>query len=337
MLGAALLDRQIGRNVAGYDLLYYYAEAGIELALAVLPRDYEEFLAFEGVFENLDKPPYFKVEVTNTGENNTKLLYSTGYLEGKKRALKVLARFSPLGANGLYSKEYILLDCVDVRGNVTGGEVSFCSGASRIWGNLYCKDVRAFDGGIIDVYGRRCELAEVPVFAPDFNALYEKAQNGDGWYMPEVTDNDFIWGELFAEDARKVFVPGNLLIEGEFFFNGLIVVRGEVIFRCPSADNMLVLLAEGNIFLEMEQEPVSAIMGSNIFYSSEMICDCRSGAIQRLKVEGALLAKDGLELSGLDLIFNEEGLYEYLEEIGPESFVGLASFNLEWVDSVPRR
>jgi hypothetical protein len=158
LLELSLADMRISRNVGLYDRLYYCAEAGIEEAVARLPRQYGEFCGFEGVFERTEAPG-FVVEVIDDGEG--KLIQSVGMSGGKSRQLTARVEISALGGYVIYAGGEARLARVAAGGNVGGEKVVFGGGESVVEGSLFACCVEQ-DGGSYVVAGRVCprEAAE---------------------------------------------------------------------------------------------------------------------------------------------------------------------------------
>lgn len=327
-----MLDKRIGHHMALYDQLYYYAEAGVEAAVAGLPRDPAAFSEYQCVIEQ-EGVPSFKVEVLPLADG--KLIKSRGMGEGKSRVIEVVAKICLFGENVLFSCGDIRLDAVEVVGNVRGTDIVFMLGESTVKGKiLHAGDVKTAAGGSYRLTGRECATDVTGDVLFDFDLLEEKA--GEEWYVAEG-EKRFEWGELDRGDYGKIFVPGDLVISEFLEFDGIIIARGKVELRCAGTDARVVILAEEDIVFAGGGGLFQEYKGITVLYSGGDIKDRREGIKPRLKMSGVLMARGDIELVNFSLNYNEELLSEHGDVFAQVDFAQFSSFLLEWQDVLSRR
>jgi len=334
LLELALAEFRISRNVALYDRLYYYAEAGIAEAVARLPRDGDLFARYTAAWQRLPEPPSFRVEVTNDGE--AKLIRSTGLAEGKSRQLLVRAGINRFGEYALLAGGGARLGRVEVSGHVGADSITFVAGKSVVRGSLFAAAVTAqWDAGYRLAGGGR----ENPTFHGgnlelDFSWYQDRAFFFDHrWYIPGNREY-YHWHDLGAEGQQLVYVPGNLAVSGDFVFDGVLVVRGAVAFAPLTVTGDFLVLAEGDIVLE---EAFWQESGGAFFYSAGDIRDGRPEREPPLLLRGILAAAGDIELFVAAVLGDEPALKLYQRELEPGTFAGIATFSLEYLDQAARR
>ncbi len=333
LLELAQIEQRISRNVALYDRLYYYAEAGIEEAVARLPRSYGLFAEYSGVFER-EGPPAYRVEVADDGAG--KLISATGLAEGKSRLVVARAGMNLLGEHALLAGGEVRLGRARVQGNVRGSKITFTAGESVVQGSLYACCVESEWDSSYFLGGRWCPPEEIDGWGLDFDYLAEAANffYATDWYIPVNMDN-YDWKVVAEEaDREKIYLPGALLVDEHFYWDGLVVVRGDVEWRAGVVEGDFLLLAEGDIVLgaSFVQEE-----GSGAFYSGGSILDCREDKSDAIMARGVFVAAEEIELDNVEVVYDEAALWLYRQDLKPDSFAGLASFWLEWINPEPRR
>jgi len=332
LLNMTLLDKKIGRHVALYDQLYYYAESGVEAVVAELPREWQPFLSFSGVIERLEEPS-FRVEMLPF--ENGKLIRSVGMAKGKSRMIEVVARMSLFGGQVLFSCGDIRLDSVEVTGNVRGNDVVFRYGESTVRGRiLHAGEVKTEGGGRYRLLGRSCAIDDTGDVMFDFDLLEEMVD--EGWCVAEG-EKQYEWGELDRDGCGKVFVPGDLTISDFLKFDGIIVVRGNVDLSCAGTESRVVILAEGDIKFRGGGGLVQQYNGNTVLYSGGDILDRRVGIKPQLMMNGIIMARGDIELGNFALACNEELLFEHEEIFAQVDFTQFSCFLLEWLSVSPRR
>ncbi len=334
LLELGLTEYRISRNVALYDRLYYHAEAGVEEAVARLPRDGDLFAGYTAVLERAGEPPFFRVEVESAGEG--KLIRSVGRAEGKTRLLLVRAGIDLFGGRALLAGGEVRLGRAEVRGHVGAKRIVFVAGENVVHGSLYAKEVRAEWGAGYRLAGggRVCPENRGGSLDLDFTWYADRAFFFDPrWHIPVIMDK-YYWEELGAAGKSLVYVPGDLTVSGEFLFSGVLVVRGSVDWRPQALAGDFVVLAERDIVFGTAAEQAG---GSAFFCSGGSIVDGRAKREAPLLLCGALAAAGDIDLELVRVTGSEAALKLYRGELAPGSFSGLAGFTLEYIDPTPRR
>jgi hypothetical protein len=334
LLELALAEYRISRNVALYDRLFYYAEAGLEEAVAGLPRDGDLFAGYTASFERVGEAPFFQVAVLNSGAG--KLIRSVGRAEGKSRPLTVRADILLCGGYALLAGGEVKLGGAEVHGNVGGGEIVFVGGSSVVHGSLFTGAVRVEWGAAYALAGggRQCPVEHTGNLELDFGWYADRAFFLDHrWHIPVIMDN-YYWEGMGEITEGLVYVPGDLVVGGDFVFEGVLVVRGRVEFGPELVAGNFVLLAEGDVVLAAEWEQAG---GSVFIYSGGDITDGRAERVLPLVFGGVLVAAGNIELPEAAVSADETAFALYRGELEPGAFSGIASFRLEYIDSEPRR
>ncbi|EEG78345.1 PilX N-terminal domain-containing pilus assembly protein [Dethiobacter alkaliphilus] len=317
VLSIGLMDLKVSGHMAEAKRAYYYAEAGVALMVAGLPREVG-LLAEYAAEEDYGPSPRFRAVVSEGEKSYVKRIESLGRYGDKERRVEVLARLQPFGGNAVVAEE-IVLEEVAVRGSVLAGDVEF-NGANRIAGDLYVRELVA---GEAEVGGHGCVWD-----GEDFPLVDIGEMETGEWEIPPVVDEVF-WLEGDYEGCERLFVPGDLVIGEEFWFTGMIVVLGEVrLLEVPWGD--VVLLAEGEVIIEGGfggEEP-----GSLVVYSGERV----SGFLWWEEIYGVLMAPV-VELSRVVVCYDDRAVMDVLEELPAELLGYCPGFNLTWLETELRR
>ncbi|MBS4030491.1 MAG: pilus assembly PilX N-terminal domain-containing protein [Clostridiales bacterium] len=338
LLSITLSDYRVSRHLADSDKAYYAAEAGVQLAVALLPKAYGEYLVFEDTLVRDGEPPYFTVDVRCDGIR--KRIHSVGKANGKTRVLDVVAEICHLGGHVLISGGEVLLADVILEGNILADEIAFCCSKSEVAGDiLYHTSVRCVNGGSYLYGGKEAKLGELPEIVIDFEE-YEKrvAEEGD-WLFAGGGEAPFVFHDFVDEFIyQKIFIAGDLVIHGVFDFEGLVVVRGSVDVNSGDFGGNFVLLAEDDISFTVDGSQGEHIAGGScFFYSGGSIVDRRSGLKPRFLFHGAMMAAGDVELGEFDLVFDGGAVSEWFWELPEDLFLPFTEFVLTWVDLSPRR
>lgn len=324
-LGVALLtisqrDLLISRHLSEASEAQYAADAGVEWAVAHLPREHG-MLAVFALDYSQGGSPAFSVNVRPAeGENKYGcVIRAKGFARNKEHLAEVISSYRPLGGYALVG-ESVSLDGVVVYGHVMADELVFIYDLSRVYGNI-CYDLRTFVlGGRMERGGVDCQRLDTDMDWIDFDQLGVLAVN-NGWRLAA--------GGLFCElDAgERVYVTGDVVLGEGFAFDGLLVVRGQVtIEQLPVGE--VVLLAEGDIVFAADLLPGA---GSLAAYSSSTIT-YQGGAA----VYGVLVGRE-LMLSRLEIGYCDTGILAVIEDLPAELLLLSPGFTLEWIDLRPRR
>ncbi|MDW7651437.1 MAG: hypothetical protein SCM57_08905, partial [Bacillota bacterium] len=213
-----------------------------------------------------------------------------------------------------------------VQGGMLADTVVFGPGETIISGSL-CYGTLSSDGGTYVCYGQQ-RLWDGPVFPViDFTLLEEQAL-AEGWYDVAAEDGLYRLDAAAGLAAGPIYVPGDLILDGGFLFDGLILAGGTVdVQGVPTGK--IVLLAGGDVSLAGEvlcdEETVLAVVSAGRVVAP-------AGGLLR----GVLFAKE-LELAGLEIDYCDDPVLDVLAELPEEIPVYCASFAVEWIEAVPRR
>lgn len=337
LMSITLSDYRISRHLADTDRAYYAAEAGVQLAVASLPKAYGEYLAFEDTLVRESEAPYFTVDVSSDGVR--KRIHSVGIWYGKTRVVDVFAEICHLGGHVLISGGEVLLEDVTIDGNMLADEIVFCCSKSDVSGDIFFHSaVRCLNGGSYLCRGKEISLAELPVFV-DFEDYAQRAAEEEDWLIVGGGEETVFFNEFVDQVVyQKIFIAGDLVINGVFEFEGLVVVRGSVDVNSGDIMGNFVLLAEDDISFSVDgSEGEHVAGGSCFFYSGGSIVDRRSGLKRRFLFQGAMVAAGDVDLWEFDLVFDGEAVTVWFSELPEDLFLPFTTFNLTWVDLSPRR
>lgn len=329
LLSLALSDSRMAGYVADHARLYYFAEAGAEFALACLPREYGEFAKFCAELESPEDEPCFRVSVYEADEEGVKRIVSVGLGDGRSREVEVRARLCLLGETALVIGGEARLGRVTVHGGVAAGKVVLGDGPTVIGGELLYREMVQEGPGSIAMQSEK-QVEEVPGLSMDFD-FWEEAALAEGW---PVFEEDVTWNGATVVPERAL-VKGNLALLEGFSAGGFWVVRGDVTVACAQSEIYAVLLAEGEIALNM-RGPLQRLGGSLVLYGKEGIIDRREPAEATLVVKG-VLAGGRLELKDAEVVFDEESLHAVAGMFAPGTFLPFTRVQAKWVDLSFRR
>ncbi len=297
LLNITLSDYRVSSHLADMDRAYYAAEAGVQMAYAVLPKKYEEYISFEKTIVR-EQEPHFTVDICSDG--NRKLIKSTGKWSGKTKVVNVVADICHLGG-------YVL---------ISGGE-------------LLLNDV-TFDGKKVEVDKE---------YSVDFEDYEKKATEEVGWLITGGEAGAVLFRDFICEGGQqKIFVAGDLVIEGFFCFDGLLVVRGCVDINSGHLDGSFVLLAEDDISFTVDEiEGEHVAIGSCFLYCGGRITDRRTGFKRRFLFHGTMMAAGDIDLEEFDLVYNDKAVSECFFHLPENLFLPFTAFVLTWIDFMPRR
>lgn len=333
LISITLADYRVSRHIADSDRAYYAAEAGVQLAVALLPKTYAEYLEFEDMLVQDGEPPYFTVDISSDGVR--KQIHAVGMSDGKTRLLDVVAEIGHLGEYVLVAGGEIVLADVTLEGNILAEEIVFCCSQSAVGGDIfYYSFVDCVNGGAYYCGGNVEKLDELPGVMIDFEEYEKRAAEEEGWFIIGEEEPVLFQDCMFG--AQKIFVAGDLVMEGIFDFEGLVVVRGSVDVNSGDIGGNLVLLAEDDICFTVDGSEGEHIAGG-FFYSGANIVDRRSGLKRRFLFHGAMMAAGDVELGEFDMIFNGEAVSAWFSELPEDLFLPFTAFVLTWVDLSPRR
>jgi hypothetical protein len=323
----ALIDYRISHHLSDWEQAFYSAEAGVAMALAMLPQDPEGLWGYEGSFSR-EGMPAFTAEVSSEEDGKSVLIEAIGFARGKERRVRVVAAFRPFGGFGLIGEE-VVLDEVDVYGHVKAGDVSFIHGESHVTGDLCCFSVGSAWGGSYLLGGWQRELVGEGYPLLDFVGLEEQVVE-DGWALVEAEASGYVLeGEV--EEALRLFVRGDLVIGETFRGRGIVAVSGDVEILCIGVEEELVVLAGGDVTVlgnrELEER------GSVFLYSGGKLLweDC-----EEKEVNGVFVGSR-VELSGVELHYCDLAALEYFTDLPGELLEICPSFALRWEDTGHRR
>ena len=325
LMSITLADYRISRHLADSDKAYYAAEAGVQFAVAQLPRIYEEFLVYEDTLVRQDEAPYFSVDVASHGAG--KRIYSVGTWEGKTRVLEVMAEICHLGGYVLVSGGQALLDDVMIDGNVSADEIIFCCRGSDVGGDMfYLSALRCVNGGSYLCGGKERLLAELPEIVIDFEVYGERVVEEGDWLLVGGGDEPVLLRDFVDQHVyQRIFIDGDLVIDGVFDFDGLMVVRGSVDVSSGNIGGNFALLAEDDITFSVDGSEGEHVVGSSFFYSGGRIVDRRSGLKRRFLFHGAMMAVGDVELGEFDLVFDGGAVSAWFWELPEEVFLPFRS------------
>ena len=327
-LGVALLtisqrDLLISRHLAEASSAQYAADAGVEWAVAHLPRQHGLLNVFMLDYAQGGSPAFSVSVRPALGRMYDRVIRVKGLAGNKEYLAEVITRYRPLGGYALVG-ERVRLDKVVVHGHVMADELVFIYDLSRVYGNI-CDDLRTFMlGGRLERGGVDYQRLETEVDWIDFDQLGVLAVN-NGWRVVAGVAGGFFFDEPQVD--KRIYVTGDVVLGKGFAFDGVLVVRGQVtIEQLPVGQ--VVLLAEGEIVFAADLLPGA---GSLAAYSSSKIT-YEGGAA----VRGVLVGRE-LMLSRLEITYCDTAILAVIEDLPAELLSFSPGFTLEWIDLRPRR
>ena len=128
--------------------------------------------------------------------------------------------------------------------------------------------------------------------------------------------------------ALPIYVTGDVTLGAGFVFDGLLVVRGQVMIEQLPVGHV-VLLAEGDIAFAPD---LLTGVGSLAAYSSSTMT--YEGGVAM--VHGVLVGRE-LALSRLEITYCDTAILAVIEDLPAEFLTYCPGFTLEWIDLRPRR
>ncbi|MBT9168265.1 MAG: hypothetical protein DDT19_01610 [Syntrophomonadaceae bacterium] len=323
----ALSDLRVSRHLAEADRAFYYAEAGVELLKASLPRSHRELRGYRLQAEKLDSPRFSGSVVPLPGEDHAFLLTAEGKVGDKRRAAAAEARYFPFGGSAVFAGNFQSARAT-VEGSVYADYFLVDEGKTVVSGDLAVKRIEV-RGGSYHYMGRILQREGSEITWPDFDLLSAKAK-ADGWPVPPVVEGSY---RLEETARRTLYVPGNLSLDGWLGSNLIVVVAGDVTMSSLPTGR-LVLFAKGEI--ELRAFGVADVRESQslVLYSRERITVSGSG--DRLLLRGVLLAPE-VELRGVRLLYCHRAALPWLDLVPDELLALSPSFALEWLETRIRR
>lgn len=334
VLGAAALtislsDLRTSAHWAEADVAYYYAEAGVEKAVSLLPVEPERLGVFRADFTRAGVPAFtVTVEPVTAGGAEAApavRILSVGKSGSKQRTADVIARWRPLGWNALVGEEISLCN-VETVGHVTGDSLVFGGGVNRVAGNITSCSTE----GDVVCEGKQTHREEFARVSLDFAALAERAL-AEGWFTPGARDVVYVLEGVSG--ANRMYLPGDAVFMPGFSCSGLIVCRGDVTVEGPLLSGKMTVLAEGDITIRSSLLMTASFDGSFFLYSGG--CLRREGG-RLLGLNGVLMGRE-LTLMNMSVRYCDRAVLACLDGL-PESLWRYSpSFDLEWVEAVQRR
>ncbi len=326
----ALSGLRVSRHLAEADRAFYYAEAGVELLKASLPRQHEKLASFQLQLERQGSPSFTGRVIPLEREKYAFLLAAVGRAGNKQRNAAAEARYFPFGGNAVIAGNLQVAGAT-VEGSVYADYFLVAEGKTVVSGDLAVIEIEieATEGGSLRHLGRILQREESEIIWTDFDLLSAKAKDG-GWRVPPVVNGIYRLEELAT---GTWYVPGDLCLDGWRGSNLMVVVEGEVTMsRLPAG--RLVLFAEGEIKIELQASGVADVGESQslVLYSQEQITVSGENFLLR----GVLLAPE-VELQGVSLLYCHRAALPWLDLVPAELLALSPTFALEWLETRIRR
>ncbi|MBS3898080.1 MAG: hypothetical protein KGZ54_08175 [Dethiobacter sp.] len=320
----ALSDLRVSLHLAEADRAFYYAEAGVELLKANLPRSYSEMQGFRLQLEKLDSPRFSGSVSPLTGENYAFLLTATGQAGNKRREAAAEARYFPFGGSAVFAGNFLAAGA-NVKGSVYADYFLVGEGETVISGDLALKELRNMGGSYLCL-GREWQREGARLSWSDFDCLTAKAKT-EGWPMPPIVNDSY----RLEDELGRWYVPGDLLLDVRLGGDLLVAVAGDVTMSSLPAGRV-VLFAQGEIVLQACGVANVWDSQSLVLYSQERITvagDC-------LLLRGVLLAPV-VELQGASLLYCHRAALPWLELVPADLLALSPTYALEWLETRIRR
>ena len=321
VLHIALMDMRVSGHMAEADRAYYSAEAGMEWMLVDLPRDIESLTEYTAEKE-FGGSVQFVASVHDGDEPYVKRITSTGHFGNKSRTVEVQAGLLPFGGYSIIAEEMVL-EQVRVSGGLLAAEVIFAGNECRVAGELCYKDTVSGDY-VVD--GQHCLWEGEDFPEMDFAVFVAWAE---GWLQPPQMGEEYCLNAEYSDIVNdRLFVPGDLVIEAGFHFDGVIVVQGDVTLHAMPI-GAVVLLAEKEVrFAWHDFELTEDVL---VLYSGEVISNEAP-----LDMNGVLMAPV-VELSDAVIRYDDAAVMGWLTELPEALLTYCPSFAVTWLEAELRR
>ncbi|MCR3921839.1 MAG: PilX N-terminal domain-containing pilus assembly protein [Firmicutes bacterium] len=319
----AMSDLRVSGHLVAAEEAQYAAEAGIELAVSVLPWLYSELGEDEWQVEHFAAPTF--VVTAKREDSGLVRIHAQGHAGAMTKDVEVLASLRPFGRQALVGQRTWLTG-VNVVGHVCTDEIVFDQLQSHISGDLRTLWLELLAGGSYLCEGHLCGNGRPYELEVDFVHLAEEAWLC-GWQEPDLVD------DVYQVDGRQ---PGPLYAKGTVEINlqepwqGLLIAEEDVSIDTWVDESQLVILAKGDVFLGGVDE---MWQGSLFVYSGGTIYRTVAGC---LELSGCLVAP-ALELAGVTITYGDEAILAQLEVLPVELLKVAPTFDLEWLELAPRR
>jgi hypothetical protein len=321
----AQINDRVSRHMAEADRAWYAAEAGVEWAIAALPRDCGELVGYETEFVHLDEPVFSVTVKPSMEQDYAWHISSVGIAGNKMRRSEAHVWLWPFGRRALIAREAILTK-VGVQGSVIACSVVFGPGETVVTGRLLYENLTL--GGGWYVCGEEQVLVGHELPEVDFAKLVERAE-------------DELWPSLVGEGSVRLdeeagiaegplLVMGDLVLAGGFAFDGVILVTGSVdVAGLP--EGQVVLLVQEDILFSGD---VQMDEGSALVAWCGGVCAYPGGS--GLILRGVLFA-GVLDLTDMEIVYCDLPAVLAMDAM-PEALVNYSpSFGVEWLEVGTRR
>lgn len=326
LLFIALSDLRVSRHLAEADRAFYYAEAGIELLQASLPRRHSELRGYRLQAERLDSPRFSGSVTPLPGENYAFQLTAMGQAGVKRREAAAEARYFPFGGSAVFAGSFQASGAT-VLGSVYADRILVGAGETVISGDLAVKEIRLEEGGNYFCMGREWQREGPDLAWPDLACLAAKAK-AEGWRVPVGANGSH---GLDVTATGSWYVPGDLLFAGWLGSQLLVLTDGNVTL-CGLSAGQVVIFAQGEIVVQASGGSIGGDGQSLLLFSEERITVSGDG----LSLRGVLLAPE-VKLQGASLIYCHRAALPWLELVPEELLALKPSFALEWLETRMRR
>lgn len=321
----ALSELRVSRHLSEADRAFYYAEAGVEVLKASLPRRFRELKGYRLQAEGLDSPRFTGSVTPLAGEEYAFMLTAIGQFADKRREVSAEARYFPFGGSAVFASNFRTAGAT-VQGSIYADYFLVGEGETVISGDLAVIELQV-EGGSYLCLGREWQRAGPKLAWPDLTCLIAKAK-AEGWPVPLGVNGSY----GLADTATGTwYVPGDLLLNGWLGSNLLVVAAGDVTVNSLPAGRV-VIFAQGEITVEARGGGNLSKNQSLVLFSRERITvsgDC-------LLLRGVLLAPE-VELRGASLLYCHRAALPWLELVPAELLAFKPTFALEWLDTRIRR
>jgi len=326
LLFIALSDLRVSRHLAEADRAFYYAEAGVELLKASLPRRHREMQGYRLQVERLGSPRFTGLVAPLPGEEYAFLLTAEGQVGDKRREAAAEARYFPFGGSAVFAGSFQATRAT-VQGGVYADYFLVSDGETVISGDLAVKEIRLEGGGSYLCLGREWQRDGPDLVWPDLACLTAKAII-EGWRVPVGVNGSY---GLDVTATGSWYVPGEMLLAGGLGSQLFVLADGNVTLRGLSA-GQVVIFAQGEIVVEASGGGIGGESQSLLLFSKERITVLGEGLLFR----GVLLAPE-VELRGASLLYCHRAALLWLELVPAELLAFKPTFALEWLETRIRR
>ncbi|NLZ38871.1 MAG: polymer-forming cytoskeletal protein [Firmicutes bacterium] len=322
LLKLAVINFRVSGHLVAAEQAQYAAEAGIDLAEAVLPSLWQQNLSTEWQYEHAEDPAF---SVSVSWQEGVFKIISQGRAKHLTQSAEVLAYVQPVGRQALYTNRAELAG-MEIQGHLNAKELVFTQGESLITGDLRTNLLTVEEGAAYNCTGNIHAVIKPYDLNINFAELQEKAYFYD-WHIPDLVDGFCLIDGL---QTGPIYAPVSAKISLKAPWEGLIVAAKDVFINEWASDSQVVIVAAGDVILD---NAVGFWPGSLFIYSAGSIS--RHNAA-RLQINGCLLSPL-LQLQNISITYNDLAILRQQSAVPRELLLADPSFTLEWLEVSPRR